>query len=108
MSPRAQIGYLTNYDSTNIYRIQILISNKVIRIKNIKFNDTLFYDPSDLVLSALRTIETKTVINILKIPDKSEEQEQKAQTQDQAQIEAKEKSDYDSDTIIVRRLSEKL
>ena len=84
MSPRTQIGYLIGYDSTNIYRIQIPISNKVIRIKNIKFNDTLFYDLSDLILNILRIIEIKTVIDILKILDESEEQKQEAQTQNQA------------------------
>ena len=78
MSSRTQINYLTNYDSTNIYRIQIFINNKIIRIKNVKFNDTLFYDPSDLVFSVLRTIEIKVVINILEILDESEEQEQEA------------------------------
>ena len=75
MSPRAQISYLTNYDSTNIYRIQIPISNKVIRIKDIKFNDVLFYDPFDLIFSVLRIIKVKIVMNILEILDKSEEQE---------------------------------
>ena len=78
---KAQISHLTNYDSTNIYRIQILISNKVIRIKDIKFNDTLFYDPSDLMLSILRTTEAKTVIDILEISDESEKYEQEAQNQ---------------------------
>ena len=75
MSPRAQIGYLIGYDSTNIYRIWIPTSNKVIRIRDVKFNDALFYDPSDLVLSALRTIEAKVVMDILEISDESEEQE---------------------------------
>ena len=73
MSFKAQINYLTNCDSTNIYRILISINNKVIRIKNIKFNDSLFYDLSDLIVSILRTIKIKTVINILEIPDKNEE-----------------------------------
>ena len=72
MSPRAQISHLINYDSTNIYRIWIPRSNKVIRIKNIKFNDTLFYDPFDLIFNILRIIKVKVVINLLKILDKSE------------------------------------
>ena len=105
MSFRAQISHLISYDSTNIYRIWIPISNKVIRIRDVKFNDALFYDPSDLILSILRTIEAKAVIDILEILDKSEEHEQEAQNQ--AQIKAEKESDYDSDIIIVRRLSER-
>ena len=72
MSLRAQISHLINYDSTNIHRIWISTSNKVIRIKIIKFNDILFYDLSDLIFSILRTIKVKILINILKILDKSE------------------------------------
>ena len=43
--PRAYLGYLMGYDSTNIYRIWIPSKNRVVRIRDITFDETLFCDP---------------------------------------------------------------
>ena len=69
ISLRAQIGYLYNYDFTNIFRIWLFIQIKVIRIRNVKFDDIKLYHPSDLELNALRDAEIKRVIQLLKISD---------------------------------------
>ena len=45
LAPRALIGHLVGYDSTNIYRIQIPSLRKVIRTRDVTFNETLFYNP---------------------------------------------------------------
>ena len=69
ISPRAQIGYLCGYDFINIFRIWLPIQAKVIRIRNVKFDDTKLYYSSNLELSALRDIEIKKVVKSLKILD---------------------------------------
>ena len=69
ISLRTQINYLYNYDFTNIFRIQLFIQVKIIRIRNIKFDDIKLYYLSNLELSALRDIKIKKVIKLLKIPD---------------------------------------
>ena len=46
LSPRAHLGYLMGYDSTNIYRIWIPAKNRVIRTRDVTFNENLFYDPA--------------------------------------------------------------
>ena len=67
MSPKVQIGYLYNYNSTNIFRIWLFIQDKIIRIRDVKFNDNNLYYPSDLKFNALRDIEVKKIIKLLKI-----------------------------------------
>ena len=69
ISPRVQIEYLYDYNSTNIFRIQLSIQNKIIRIRDVKFNDNKLYYPFDLKLSALRNIKIKKIIKLLKILD---------------------------------------
>ena len=69
MSLRAQIGYLYNYDFTNIFRIWLFTQAKVIRIRDVKFNNNKLYYFSDLELSALQDVEIKKVIKLLEILD---------------------------------------
>ena len=69
MNLRAQIGYLCGYDFINIFRIWLLIQAKVIRIRDVKFDNNKLYYPSDLELSVLRDTEIKRVVESLEIPD---------------------------------------
>ena len=69
INPRAQIGYLYDYDSTNIFRIWLPTQAKVIRIRNVKFDDIKLYYSSDLEFSALRNIEIKKIVKLLEILD---------------------------------------
>jgi hypothetical protein len=48
LDPRAYISYLVGYDSTNIFRIWIPSFKKVIRTRDVTFNDDTFYYPSNL------------------------------------------------------------
>jgi hypothetical protein len=43
LRPRAHIGYFVCIDSTNIYRIWIPSQSKVIRTRDVTFDDKLFY-----------------------------------------------------------------
>src|SRR5882757_144334 len=45
LAPCALIGYLVGYNSTNIYRIWIPSLHKVIRTRDVIFDETSFYNP---------------------------------------------------------------
>ena len=68
LEPRAHIGYLVGYDSTNIYRIWIPSRNKVVRIRDVTFKDNLFYDPSQPDLGHILREEVEQIIEILVLP----------------------------------------
>jgi hypothetical protein len=46
LKPRAHIGYLVGYDSTNIFQIWVPSKKRVIRTRDVTFDETLFYDPA--------------------------------------------------------------
>jgi len=48
LAPRARIGYLVGYDSTNIFRIWFPQLREVRPEKNVAFNELEFFDPKDL------------------------------------------------------------
>ena len=100
MSPKAQIGYLYNYNSTNIFRIWLPIQDKIIRIRDVKFNDNKLYHPSDLELSALRDIKIKKIIKSLEIPDIINKLLRK--------VEKDLESEYNSDIIIINILNKSI
>ena len=93
ISLRAQIGYLYDYDFTNIFRIWLFIQAKVIRIRDVKFDDIKLYYLFNLELSALRDAEIKRVVESLEIPDIINELLYR--------VEGDSESEYDSDIIVV-------
>ena len=44
LDPQAYIGYLISYNSTNIYRIQILYKGIIISIRDVIFNKKTFFN----------------------------------------------------------------
>jgi hypothetical protein len=64
LHPRAHIGYLVGYDSTHIWRIWIPSKLRVIRTRDVTFDDNSMYSPFDLDIGAViresadRIIET--------------------------------------------------
>ena len=61
MLPRAYISYLVSYDSTNIFRIWIPSQGKVIRTRDVSFDPTVFYDPSDIDL--IQILESEDLLS---------------------------------------------
>lgn len=53
MQPRAKLGYLVGYDSTNIFRIWLPSINRVIRSRDVKFDETRYYRPEDVDIGFL-------------------------------------------------------
>jgi hypothetical protein len=47
LAPRAKIGYLVGYESTNIYRIWFPQQEEVRPEKNVAFNEAVFFDPQE-------------------------------------------------------------
>ena len=70
LEPRAYIGYLVGYDSTNIYRIWILTYKKVICTRDVTMDNNLLYNPTDLVLSDMIKEEVDRLIETLDIQEK--------------------------------------
>lgn len=69
MLPRALIGYLVGYDSRNIFRVWIPSREKVIRSRDVVFNDNLFYDPSEIDLGIFEDEETVDFLAGIEIPN---------------------------------------
>jgi hypothetical protein len=68
LEPRAHIGYLVGYDSTNIYRIWIPSRKKVIQTQDVTMDDNCLYSPTDLDIRELLET-TDQVIEALEIPE---------------------------------------
>ena len=69
MSPKALIGYLMGYDLINIFSIWILSAGKVIRTRDVRFDDDSLYDPQDIELGALHMAEVQALYEEIKVPD---------------------------------------
>ncbi|KAI0998592.1 hypothetical protein K3495_g9604 [Podosphaera aphanis] len=63
LTPRAEIGYLVGYESTNIFRIWISSRNIVISTRNVTFDPSRGYSPNQRIQVSNETIET------VKVPD---------------------------------------
>ena len=59
LGSQTHIGYLVEYDSTNIYRIWIPSRGKMIRSRDVTLNDNLLYNPSDLDIDILTVYASK-------------------------------------------------
>jgi Reverse transcriptase (RNA-dependent DNA polymerase) len=68
LEPRAHIGYLVGYDASNIYRVWIPSQEKVIRTRDVTFDDTLFYDPSELDLGHILREEVEHAVEVIDMP----------------------------------------
>jgi hypothetical protein len=63
--PRAHIGYFVGYDSTNVYRIWVPSRERVIRTRDVTFDEELFYEHGELDLGHLLKERAEQVVEIL-------------------------------------------
>ena len=81
LKPKAWIGYLVGYDSTNIYRIWNPTLNKVFRTRDVIFNEDVVYggktEPSEISVAQLRDL-----VNTVTEPDPVPQPEDTADSQD--------------------------
>jgi hypothetical protein len=68
LQPRAHIGYLIGYESMNIFRIWIPSQEKVVRTRDVTFNEEQFYDPAELDIEYILRETADQVIEILDTP----------------------------------------
>ena len=69
LDPRAHIGYLVGYDSTNIYRIWIPHKGVVISTQDVIFDEKTFFDGKRTDLSNELIDELDTLIKKIKLPE---------------------------------------
>ena len=65
LKPRAHIGYLVGYDSTNIFRIWIPSKQRVIRTRDVTFDKTLFYNPELPDITQLLRAEVEQIVEVV-------------------------------------------
>ena len=67
LDPRAYVGYLVGCDSTNVYKVWVPSKKKVIRVRDVTFNESQFYDYLDLDMGEF--VETTEMITLITIGD---------------------------------------
>jgi hypothetical protein len=65
LKPRAHIGYLVGYDSTNIFRIWIPSKKQIIRTRDVTFDETLFYNPGTPDIAQQLQLEAEQIIEVV-------------------------------------------
>ena len=63
------IGYLVGFDSTTIYQIGIPGDDKVEWVRNVTFNETLWYDPNNPQIDNELRILDNSFIETIRIPE---------------------------------------
>jgi hypothetical protein len=74
LKPRAHLGYLVGYDSTNIYRIWVPSLEKVMRTRDVTFDESKLYDPTDLDIGHALREEIAKFVELVETPDTEEEE----------------------------------
>jgi hypothetical protein len=86
-NPKAWIGYLIGYDSTNVYRVWNPITNKVVRTRVITFNEHETFNGDLETLKddmlKIRLDELSKLLQECTIPEESEEKTQVQPAQDE-------------------------
>ena len=70
LNPRAWVGYLVGYDSTNIYRIWNPALNKVFRTRDVIFNEDEIYEGKE-ESPEIGLTELEELINTIEEPDET-------------------------------------
>ena len=65
LDPRAFISYLVGYDSTNIYRVLVPSLQRVLRVRDVTFNEDKTYDHLDPGMGELE--ETRELVELVEI-----------------------------------------
>jgi Reverse transcriptase (RNA-dependent DNA polymerase) len=69
MEDRAFIGYLIGYDSTNIFRVWIPHRDKVVRVRDVRFDETKRYGTDTEHLSIEQRQRIDDITDILALPE---------------------------------------
>ena len=69
MRPRAFLGILVGYNSTNIFQVWVPLKNKVIETRDVRFDDSKLYDPEDPEMLGIQVTSAPRLIEVLNIPE---------------------------------------
>ena len=75
LNPRAHIGYLVGYDSTNIYRIWIPHKGIVISTRDVIFDEETFFQGEQTDPQAELIAELDTLVEKIKLPEEQTKNE---------------------------------
>ena len=67
LAPRAHVGYLVGYDSTNIFQVYIPSEKKVVRIRDVKFNEQLLYNNSQPDLANMLQERANQILEVINV-----------------------------------------
>jgi hypothetical protein len=67
LEPRAFIGYLLGYDSTNVFRVWMPSRKKIIRVRDVTFKENEFYQPLEPDMGVLE--EERQLVELIEEPD---------------------------------------
>jgi hypothetical protein len=69
LDPRADVGYLMGYNSTNIYRVWIPHQRRVISTRNVIFDESKFFDGRKKQITTLEMSELNDLIQRVELPN---------------------------------------
>jgi hypothetical protein len=69
LDPRADVGYLVGYDSTNIYRVWIPHQRRVISIRDVIFDESKFFNGRKEQMTTLEMSELDDLVQRIELPD---------------------------------------
>jgi hypothetical protein len=67
LEPRAHIGYLVGYDSTNIFRIWIPSEERVVTTRDFTFQETVFYDSKESDLASQLRVLADQILDVIEV-----------------------------------------
>jgi hypothetical protein len=71
LNPRAHIGYLVGYDSTNIYKIWVPHRGEIISTCDVRFDESLSFDGKKTPIELVQSIND--LVHQVKIPDEEKQ-----------------------------------
>jgi hypothetical protein len=69
LDPRSDVGYLVGYDSTNIYRVWIPHTGRVISTRDVIFDESKFFDGRKEHLTELELAQLDDLVQRIQLPD---------------------------------------
>ena len=65
LKARAHVGYLVGYSSRNIYRIWVPSKKHIIRVRDVTFNQTTYYQPNDV--DAAQLVQERDIYKAIQV-----------------------------------------
>ena len=107
LDPRAHIGYLVGYDSTNIFRVWIPHRAEVISTRDVLFDETTFFDGKVIDLSQQLVAEMDTLVAKVRLPEAQAGNEQLLEEDEEVLEPSHEDDEEEEDDTPIQPFDEK-